>query len=147
MTGLAHSVAIPAVLCIVAIGSVSLTGCALLAQGLARDPDALWFVVHNICAPDQWQFRSPSPCAEVDLGTGYVILKAPGSPTHFLLVPTARVTGIEDPAILAPHAPNYWAQAWRARQYVEQRAGRVLERDEVGLAVSSIDGRTQDQLH
>jgi CDP-diacylglycerol pyrophosphatase len=145
--GLAHSVAIPAVLCIVVTGTVSLTGCASLAQGLGRDPDALWFVVHDICALDQRQFGSPSPCAEVDLGNGYVILKAPGSPTHFLLVPTARVTGIEDPAIVAPHAPNYWAQAWRARQYVEQRAGRVLERDEVGLAVNSIAGRTQHQLH
>jgi len=136
-----------AALCAVAIGSVSLTGCALLAQGVARDPNALWFVVHDLCVPDQRQFGSSSPCTEVDLAAGHVILKAPSGPTHFLLIPTARVTGIEDPAILLPGAPNYWAQAWQARRYVEQRAGRTLGRDEISLAINSIDGRTQDQLH
>jgi CDP-diacylglycerol pyrophosphatase len=131
----------------VAIGAVLLTGCALLSQTVARDPDALWLVVHDACVPDQRQFGSASPCTKVDLAAGYVIFKDPIGPTHFLLIPTARVTGIEDPAILLPGAPNYWAQAWRARRYVEQRAGRVLGREEVSLAINSIDGRTQDQLH
>ena len=142
-----RSVSRRAVLCAAAIGSVSLTGCALLTQGVARDPDALWLVVHDLCVPDQRRFGSPSPCIEVDPAAGYVILKAPSGPTHFLLVPTARVTGIEDPAILAPSAPNYWAQAWRARRHVERRAGRALGRDEVSLAINSVAGRTQDQLH
>jgi CDP-diacylglycerol pyrophosphatase len=104
------SVSRRAVLCAAALGSVSLANCAFLAQGVARDPDALWLVVHDLCVPDQRQFGSPSPCIEVDLAAGYVILKAPGGPTHFLLVPTARVTGIEDHTILASDAPNYWAQ-------------------------------------
>jgi CDP-diacylglycerol pyrophosphatase len=103
--------------------------------------------VHDICVPDQRQFGSPSPCTKVDLADGYAILEDPSGPTHFLLIPTARVTGIEDPAIRAPNAPNYWAQAWQARQYVEQRAGRALGREEVSLAINSIAGRTQDQLH
>jgi CDP-diacylglycerol pyrophosphatase len=136
-----------AVMCALAIGATLLTGCALLAQAIARDPNALWLVVHNACVPDQRQFGSPSPCTTVDLAAGYAILRDPVGPTHFLLTPTARVTGIEDPAILLPHAPNYWAQAWQARGYVEQRAGRALGRDEVSLAINSIEGRTQDQLH
>ena len=109
-----------------------LTGCAVLAQGAARDPNALWAVVHDICVPDQQVFANPTPCAEVDLAAGYAILKDPSAsaPTHFLLVPTTRVIGIEDPAILSPGAPNYWAAAWRARRYVDQRAGRTLGRDE-----------------
>ena len=137
------------VLWAVAICTPLLTACALVTQGIARDPDALWRVVHDVCVPDQQIFASPAPCAEVDIAAGYVILKDPDSiaPTHFLLVPTARITGIEDPALLSPGAPNYWAQTWRARRYVDQRAGRVLGRDELSLAVNSIYGRSQGQLH
>ena len=126
-----------------------LTGCAVLAQGAARDPDALWAVVHDVCVPDQQIFANPAPCAEVDLAAGYAILKDPSAsaPTQFLLVPTTRVTGIEDPVILSPGAPNYWALAWRARRYVDQRAARTLGRDDLSLAVNSVDGRSQDQLH
>jgi CDP-diacylglycerol pyrophosphatase len=137
------------VLWAVAICTPLLTACALAAQGIARDPNALWRVVHHVCVPDQQIFASPAPCAKVDLADGYVILRDPDplAPTHFLLVPTARITGIEDPVLLSPGAPNYWAQAWRARRYVNHRAGRILGRDELSLAVNSIYGRSQDQLH
>jgi CDP-diacylglycerol pyrophosphatase len=116
---------------------------------MAHDPNALWRVVHNVCVPDQQVFSSPAPCAEVDPGGGYAILKDPDpfAPTHFLLVPTVRIAGIEDPALLSPGGPNYWARAWEARRYVDQRLGRVLGRDELSLAVNSVYGRTQDQLH
>ena len=131
----------------VAMSGVLLTGCTFIAREVARDPNSLWLITHNVCVPDQRQFGNPSPCMKVDLAAGYVLLKDPNSPTHFVLSPTARVTGIEDPAILFPTAPNYWDQAWRARRYVEERAGRALGRDEVSLAINSINGRTQNQLH
>ena len=67
--------------------------------------------------------------------------------TQFLLIPTARVAGIESPEVLAPDAPNYFADAWRARSYVEQRAGRGLPRDWVSLAINSAAARSQNQLH
>lgn len=126
---------------------VVLAGCAALAQVSGRNRDALWFVVHNACVADQRQFGIPSPCTKVDLASGYAIVRHPTDPTHFLLIPTTRVTGIEDPALLSPDTPNYWSKAWRARQYVEERAGRVLERDDLSLAVNSVQGRSQDQLH
>lgn len=127
----------------VAICTPLLTACAFAARG------GLWRVVHDVCVPDQQVFSSPAPCAEVNLAAGYVILKDPDpfAPTHFLLVPTARIAGIEDPALLSPGAPNYWALAWQARRYVDERAGRVLGRDELSLAVNSVYRRTQDQLH
>jgi len=131
----------------VAISGVLLTGCTFIAREVARDPNSLWLITHNVCVPDQRQFGNPSPCMKVDLAAGYVLLKDPNSPTHFVLIPTARVAGIEDPAILLPTAPNYWDQAWRARRYVEERVGRALGRDEVSLAINSINGRTQNQLH
>ena len=66
---------------------------------------------------------------------------------QFLLIPTARVSGIDDPSILAPHAPNYWQDAWEARRYLEQRAGRPVPRDVLSLAINSAAGRSQNQLH
>jgi CDP-diacylglycerol pyrophosphatase len=137
------------VLWAVAICAPLLTACAFVAQGIARDPNALWRLVHNVCVPDIMVFARRAPGAVVPLGAGYAILKDPDplAATHFLLIPTARVIGIEDPVLLSPGAPNYWAQAWQARRYVDHRAGRVLGRDELSLAVNSVYGRTQDQLH
>ena len=133
--------------CAAAIGGALLAGCALGARGAAHDPHALWLVVHDACVPDQRRLGSPSPCAEVGLAAGYAVLKDINGPTQFLLIPTARVSGIEDPALLSPEAPNYWAEAWRARRHVERRADRPLGRDEIALAVNSAEARTQDQLH
>src|SRR4051794_39806209 len=78
----------PRMLGAVAICAPLLSGCASLAQGAARDPDALWTIVHNVCVPDQKILANPAPCAEVDLDSGYVILKDPNpsAPTHFLLI-------------------------------------------------------------
>jgi len=126
-----------------------LTLLLILAATSARaaNPDALWQIVHNRCVPGQQVHGAPAPCTLVDLAGGYVVLKDIEGATQFLLMPTAKVTGIEDPAILAPHAPNYFAAAWRSHDMVEQRAQQTLPRDTIGLAINSIDGRTQNQLH
>jgi CDP-diacylglycerol pyrophosphatase len=118
------------------------------AQG---DPNALWDIVDGSCVPDQRQHGDPAPCAQVDLTAGeqngHAVLKDLVGPLQFLLIPTGRITGIESPAILAPEAPNYFAAAWRARSFVEERAGRTLPRDWVSLAINSEQARTQTQLH
>ena len=123
----------------------------LIAFGLsparAANPDALWQIVHDRCVPDQQTKGDPAPCARVDLAGGTAVLKDLVGDTQFLLLPTARVTGIEDPAILAASSPNYFAAAWRAHDLLDQRAGRTLPRDDVGLAINSVYGRTQNQLH
>lgn len=113
----------------------------------AANPSALWDIVHGRCVPDQMQHHDPKPCAAVNLAGGYALLKDLVGNTQFLLIPTARVTGIEDKAILAPRAPNYFAEAWGARHAVEKRAGHALPREDFALAINSIYGRTQNQLH
>jgi CDP-diacylglycerol pyrophosphatase len=113
----------------------------------AADPNALWSIVDGQCVPDQRSHADPAPCAQVDLDGGYAVLKDLVGDTQFLLIPTARITGIESAAILAPDAPNYLADAWRARSFVEQRAGRALPRDWMSLSVNSSAARSQDQLH
>ena len=61
-------------------------------------------------------------------------------------MPTAAITGIEDPAVLAPGAPNYFADAWRGAPTLSARRP-ALPRDALSLAVNSTFGRSQNQLH
>lgn len=124
----------------------------LLAATTARaDSDVLWKIVHDHCVPNEEQHSQPAPCALVDLhagvAVGWVVLKDIRGATQYLLIPTARVTGIEDPRLLQPGAPNYFAAAWRERRYTESAAGHALPRDALSLAVNSPFGRSQNQLH
>ena len=125
---------------------------ALLPMGAgAADPSALWKIVNGQCVPHEEAEHDPSPCAEVDLtggvAKGYGVLKDIKGVAQFLLIPTARIGGIEDPAILAPSATNYWDAAWKARSFVDQRLHTSLPRDAVVLAINSLLARTQNQLH
>jgi len=127
-------------------------GVMLVASGVTRaDSDALWNIVHTQCVPNEEQHGTPGPCAAVDLRNGeqggYVVLKDLAGATQFLLIPTARITGIESPAVLAPDAPNYFAIAWQSRAYVDGVLHRELPRDDIALAVNSVFGRSQNQLH
>ena len=116
-----------------------LTACA--------DPNVLWTIVHGQCAPGEAAKGDPSPCLAVDLAAGYAVLKDRSGATQVLVIPTAKVTGIEDGAVTAPGAPNYFRYAWSARRYVNAMAGEIIPRDELSLAVNSIYGRSQNQLH
>jgi CDP-diacylglycerol pyrophosphatase len=124
--------------------------CAAAPQAL-NPRDALWGLVHDECVPDQLQSHEPRPCVQVDLRdgieTGFAVLKDMRGATQYLLIPTARVPGIETPAVWASGAPNYFADAWEARKYVDEALHRALPRDDIGLAINSLAGRSQDQLH
>lgn len=121
------------------------------APAAAADPNALWDIVNGQCLPDQQRIGEPSPCALVNLdggaSRGYAVLKDLVGATQFLLIPTERVAGIESPQVLAADAPNYFADAWRSRTFVEQRAGRGLPRDWMSMAINSSAARSQNQLH
>jgi CDP-diacylglycerol pyrophosphatase len=69
-------------------------------------------------------------------------------PDGYLLLPYGAVTGIESPALQETGAPNYFAEAWAwAAADLATRAGEPIPPDRTGLAVNSVAGRTQDQLH
>ncbi len=120
----------------------------LVAQAAhAADPLALWNITNGKCVPHMRESNDPSPCSIVDLAGGYVVLKDLIGASQFLLIPTARINGIESPGVLAPDAPNYWDQAWRARFLTEQRIGKALPRETISLAINSQYARTQNQLH
>jgi CDP-diacylglycerol pyrophosphatase len=138
---------------VVAAGAIIISAIALLLAGrrLANHSDRLWQIVHEKCVPDQEHHGNPSPCALVHLQEGiergYVVLKDLIGLTQYLLLPTARVIGIESSDLLLPNAPNYFAAAWRERGYVEKAARRTLPRTAMSLAVNSVLNRSQNQLH
>lgn len=129
--------------------SVVLAGCP---EGRAApDRNALWELVHDRCVVDLVNNSDPAPCVAVDLSAGpdrgYAVLKDYDGARQFLVLPTARVTGMESPALLDPTTPNYLAAAWRTRSFTEAAAGGALPRDWLSLAVNSATARSQDQLH
>lgn len=133
--------------------SPTLCTAAVPAGGKAPQSCVLWHIVHDQCTGK----HGPAPCAAASIKDGYAILKDRAGHLQFLLIPTEPVTGIEDPRLLAPGAPNYFAiawgardnldKAWRAEFHVPADIGQNLAREEIALAVNSVCGRTQDQLH
>lgn len=113
--------------------------------------DALWQIVSSMCVPDESLSHDPRPCVQVDLeqgnGRGFAVLKDLRGETQFLLIPTARISGIESPLVLAPDAVNFFADAWEARSYVNGALHRTLPPDDISLAINSAVSRSQDQLH
>jgi CDP-diacylglycerol pyrophosphatase len=141
---------------LVACAVLVLAGCASGPAPLPPPPvhangQALWRIIHDQCVPNQESHGAPAPCAQVSLdggeAHGFVLLKDRTGATQYLLMPTAKITGIEDPALLAPGAANYFAEAWDERGHVDDRLGRKLDRTQVAITVNSIYGRSQDQLH
>jgi CDP-diacylglycerol pyrophosphatase len=127
---------------------------AALAQSCSparADPNALWRIVHDECVPHIEAGLGPKPCERVDLAggvaEGVAILKDLVGLSQMLAIPTRRITGIEDPQMLAHDAPPVFADAWGAKDLVEARLGRALPREAVGLAINSKWARSQDQLH
>ena len=128
-------------------------GAALLAAAssvsatpVARHSDALWAVV-RICNLDSRVTGKPWPCLADDRGAGFTVIADPKRRTQLLVTPTRRVVGIESPELMLPDAPNLWWAAWSSLAWLDRRAARTVPREEVGLAVNSRPGRTQDQLH
>jgi CDP-diacylglycerol pyrophosphatase len=124
---------------------------ALSSMSARADPNALWRIVHGECVPHIEAGLGPKPCESVDLeggvAEGVAILKDLVGVAQMLAIPTRRITGIEDPQMLAPDAPPVFTVAWSAKTLVEARLGRTLPREAVGLAINSKWARSQDQLH
>ena len=110
----------------------------------APNPDVLWTIVHDRCVPGQSR-GDPSPCVLVE--PNFAVLKDLKGVGQYLLIPTAKISGIDDPVVEQPEAGRLFAAAWDARRYLEAKLGRALARDDISLAVNSVDARTQEQLH
>ncbi len=94
---------------------------------------------------------SPPACIHVEraqgLDHGYLVLKDMKGTSHFLVIPTVQVTGIEDAKLLRDNSPNYWKFAWDQREQVSLALGKKIPDAELGLAANPPFARSQDQLH
>lgn len=136
------------VLIAVAVAGIALTaGCASIALNFKNNSDALWKIVSQKCLPNQNQNNDPTPCRKVDVRNGFVVLKDRNGPLQFLLMPAEKITGIESPILLNPATPNFFAEAWRSRHYMEEKRGALIADSAVALSINSQRGRTQNQLH
>ncbi len=111
------------------------------------NPNALWNIISQKCVPNQRASGQPAPCAQVDEKQGFVVLKDINGPLQYLLMPTAKITGMESPALLEESTPNYFSQAWDARHYMADKYGKAIDDSNVSLAINSQYGRSQNQLH
>jgi CDP-diacylglycerol pyrophosphatase len=111
---------------------------------------ALWRIVSEDCVPAAAAGRT-SKCVAVtrdpSAPTDFAVLKDRRGALQYLVMPTRRVTGIEDPALLAPDAGDYLADAWRERRWMDVSRGAPVPREDVALALNSAWSRSQDQLH
>jgi CDP-diacylglycerol pyrophosphatase len=64
-----------------------------------------------------------------------------------LLIPTQTMAGTESSELLDPDTPNYFAEAWRARDLITKFVGHEVPRTAVALAVNTAHARTQNQFH
>ena len=79
---------------LVVVVAVVLTISGFWSVPAHADPDALWRVVHEQCVPHERTADDPAPCAVVNEGGGYALLKDMIGPAQYLLIPTERISGI-----------------------------------------------------
>lgn len=124
--------------------------CAMTLLGawqLRGNPDVLWKIVSRQCVPNEAAHQDPSPCLQVYPDKGFVLLKDLNGPYQALLIPTDRVTGIEDIALTRDLLPHYFAQAWKHRDVLSVGLAQPIADRYVSLAINSRYGRSQNQFH
>ena len=95
--------------------------------------------MHDAAAHD------PTPCESIN--ADYAVLADRKGGSHFLLIPTRSIDGIENPTAYAADAPNYFEGAWQARGLLARAARWSVPREAVAMATNPKRARTQDQLH
>ncbi|HYA66656.1 MAG TPA: CDP-diacylglycerol diphosphatase [Burkholderiaceae bacterium] len=132
--------------CWLLVVSLSLVACSRNSE----PPDlAIWRIVDQSCNAAKTSEPQSGPRQELtcDSQLGYAILKDRCGPTHYLLIPTARRTGVESPELEQAGEPNYFALAWEERRRSATAEGAAPGDADVGLAINSRYGRSQSQLH
>jgi len=111
------------------------------------DRDFLWKEIGGVCVPAYKTNDIYGPCAVVNLDQDYAIYKTDDDPYQYLLIPTVKVTGIEDVKLQQATEPNRFYNAWQSRGFMTQRLPKPIKEHMIALAVNSKNTRTQDQLH
>lgn len=107
---------------------------------VAPRPNSLWSLA-QCCARD---LNSDPGCRYYSKADEFIILKDNSrvKPDSYMIIPTAKIIGIEDKQIFAPPFADFWAYGWQqAKTYIKRPAA------DTALAINSATGRTQSQLH
>jgi CDP-diacylglycerol pyrophosphatase len=107
---------------------------------VARRPNSLWSLA-QCCSKN---LQSDVDCRTYSAAQDYIILKdnSPRKPAAYLIIPTIRVTGIEDKQVFLPPVVDFWKYAWQQAQFLIKKPAA-----DIGLAINSARGRSQNQLH
>ena len=107
---------------------------------LAPGPDTLWSLA-QCCAKD---LTSNPGCLYYSKANEFVVVKdhAAAKPVAYLIIPSVKVTGVEDNQVFAEPVVDFWQYGWQEAQHYLQKPSAGL-----GLAINSAPGRDQDQLH
>jgi CDP-diacylglycerol pyrophosphatase len=115
--------------------------------------DALRQIVQQQCVVHWIQKHDPAPCQRVFLpdskteNSGYAVLADRKGAAHYLLIPTQKMAGLDSSELLDPDIPNYFAEAWHARDVITAYVGHPVPRTAIGLAINTARSRSQDQFH
>ncbi|MGL4859769.1 MAG: CDP-diacylglycerol diphosphatase [Enterobacteriaceae bacterium] len=128
---------------------LSVIGYFSISQSYANNRDILWDKVHNQCVPAYQNQDIYAPCSLVDENGHYVIFKVDvnNDKYQYLLLPTDKITGVEDKQLLSADTQAWFYQAWSARALIAEKLDRKIKERDISLTVNSINARTQDQLH
>jgi CDP-diacylglycerol pyrophosphatase len=116
-------------------------------------PDSLRQIVQEQCVINWTQKHAAAPCLRVFLpdakttNSGYAVLADRKGGAHYLLIPTQTMAGIDSSELLDPDLPNYFAEAWHARDLITAYVGHPVPRNAIGLAVNTARSRSQNQFH
>jgi CDP-diacylglycerol pyrophosphatase len=122
-----------------------------LKQNMGRD--ALRDLVQNQCLINWRTHHDPAPCERIVVAgaqpdsPGYAVVKDRESGAHYLLVPLKTMSGTESAELLDPDLPNFFAEAWSARDLLSDFVGHAVPRTAVGLALNTSRERDQNQFH
>ncbi|OWF72673.1 CDP-diacylglycerol diphosphatase [Yersinia frederiksenii] len=126
---------------------IAIIGLFAAYQTRSNHADALWRIVSQQCVPNMEANHDSQPCIEVDTQGGFVVYKDMHGPLQYLLMPTAKISGIESPQILAANSPNYFWDAWQARHFMADKYGAPIDDSIISFTINSQFGRSQNQLH
>lgn len=116
-------------------------------------PDALRQIVQDRCVVNWLTRQAAAPCERVQLAgaktsnSGFALLADRKGGAHYLLIPTQTMAGVDSSELLDPDIPNYFAEAWHARDLITRFVGHAVPRTAVGLAVNTTHARSQHQFH
>ncbi len=107
---------------------------------VAPGPNSLWSLA-QCCSRN---LQSNRGCRAYDATDEYIILKdnSPTKPAAYLIIPTIPVTGMEDKQIFSPPVLDFWEYGWQQAKLLVKKPA-----EDVGLAINSQRGRSQNQLH